>query len=142
MGNVERLQEFAEAVNRGDIESVVAALDPDIEWHLAEHSAFYTGEPFRGIDAIREGPFRNIAEHFDGFHTVVERLIDAGDTVVALVRYQGTVKATGKALDAAAVNIFDLRGGKLLKVQQVVDTWETARATGMVNGHRAEASTA
>jgi uncharacterized protein len=53
---------------------------------------------------------------------VTEELIGSGATVVAVVRYTGTGKATGKALDLPAVHVWDIRDGKLARFRQFIDT--------------------
>ena len=46
----------------------------------------------------------------------------SGGTVAAVVRYTGTGKATGKALDLPVVHIWDIRDGKLARFRQFIDT--------------------
>ncbi|HEY4810869.1 MAG TPA: hypothetical protein VIH71_07410 [Solirubrobacteraceae bacterium] len=43
-------------------------------------------------------------------------------TVAAIVRYTGTGKATGKALDEPAVHVWEIRDGKLARFRQFIDT--------------------
>ena len=47
---------------------------------------------------------------------------DAGNSVIVEVRYTGTVKATGKSVDAQACHIWDVKDGKVTRFQQYVDT--------------------
>lgn len=51
-----------------------------------------------------------------------EEFIGSGETVAAVVRYQGTGKASGKALDLPVVHIWDIRDGKLARFRQFIDT--------------------
>ena len=41
---------------------------------------------------------------------------------MAVVRYTGTGKSTGKELDIHAVHVWDVRDGKLARHRQFVDT--------------------
>jgi uncharacterized protein len=58
----------------------------------------------------------------EGFAITPEEYIGSGATVVAIVRYKGTGKATGKALDEPAVHVWDIRDGKLARFRQFIDT--------------------
>ena len=41
---------------------------------------------------------------------------------MAVVRYTGTGKSTGKALDLPAIHVWDIRDGKLARFRQFIDT--------------------
>ncbi len=73
----------------------------------------------RGRGAERLGP---ISEDVEGFAIAPEELIGSGSTVAAVVRYTGTGKATGKALDVPVVHVWDIRDGKLARFRQFIDT--------------------
>ena len=45
-------------------------------------------------------------------------------------RYKGIVQATGKAVDAQVIHVWDIADGKIAKFQQYTDTWQFAEATG------------
>ncbi|MEQ1935392.1 MAG: nuclear transport factor 2 family protein, partial [Fimbriimonadaceae bacterium] len=47
---------------------------------------------------------------------------NAGDTVIVEARYSGTFKASGKSMDAQVCHVWDVKGGKLTRFQQYVDT--------------------
>ena len=46
----------------------------------------------------------------------------SGEIIAAVVRYAGTGKATGKALDLPVVHIWEIRDGKLARFRQFIDT--------------------
>jgi hypothetical protein len=51
----------------------------------------------------------------------LERLIDAGDHVVAIGRTRGTVNATGAAFDVPIAHVWTLEGGKETQVRYCID---------------------
>ncbi len=55
-----------------------------------------------------------------------EEFVASGDTVVVVVRYTGTGKVTGKALDVPAVHVWEIRDGKLARFRQFIDTVQFA----------------
>ncbi len=117
---------------RGDIEPLLAALDPNVEWNEAEHVTFWPGSAFHGPDAIIEGLFGRIPPTFGAAWKVeVERLLAARDTVIMQGRYRGTVQATGTELSPQVAHIWDLNGDKIVRFQQYTDTWLFAQATGI-----------
>ena len=123
MGNVEHIGELYNAFARGDLPTVLGAMDPNIEWREAEGNPYEpSGNAWVGPDAIVENLFMKLATEWDGFTVNPKEFHDAGDTVVVEARYTGTHKATGKNLDAQVCHVFRLRDGKVTSFQQFVDT--------------------
>lgn len=114
----------------GDIPAVVGAMSPDIVWNEADDFPYADGNPYVGPQAILEGVFARIGGEWDGFDAHVEELLDAGDTVIALGRYSGTYKATGKAQDTQFVHVWRVRDGKAVRFQQYANTLHAARVIG------------
>ncbi len=129
--NAQFLQGLYEAFAKGDVPTVLAAMDPGLEWNEAEHSTFWPGHAFIGPEAVVEGVFARIPATFgDTFRIEIGRLLDSGSVVVMEGRYKGTVQATGKALDAQVTHVWDIADGKIARFQQYTDTWQYAEATG------------
>jgi uncharacterized protein len=129
--NAQFVQGLYNAFAKGDAPTVLAAMDPGIEWNEAEHGAFWPGHSFIGPEAVAEGVFaRTRATCGDTFRIEINRLLDSGSVVVMEGRYKGIVQATGKALDAQVTHVWDIADGKIAKFQQYTDTWQWAEATG------------
>jgi uncharacterized protein len=129
--NAEFLRGLYESFARGDVPTVLAAMDPKIEWNEAEHVTFWPGGPFVGPDAVVQGVFARIPATFgDTFRIEIGRLLDCGSVVVMEGRYKGVVQATGKELDVQVTHVWDIADGKAVKFQQYTDTWQFAQATG------------
>ena len=123
MGNVEQISEMYGAFARGDLDAILGAMDPNIEWREAEGNPYEpTGNAWIGPDAIVQNLFVKLATEWDGFSVNPKEFHDAGDTVVVEARYTGTHKQTGKNLDAQVCHVFRLRDGKVTSFQQFVDT--------------------
>ena len=91
------LKGLYESFTQGDIPTVLAAMDPKIEWNEAEHVTFWPGQAFVGPDAVVQGVFARIPATFgDTFRIEVNRIVDCGSVVVMEGRYKGVVQATGK----------------------------------------------
>jgi ketosteroid isomerase-like protein len=129
---VTRMQELYVAFGRGDIPTVLAAMDPGIEWREAEGNPWSPGHAFVGPQQIVEGVFQRIGAEFDGFEVVPTRFLGAGDTVIMEGRYRArSHSATGKALDAEVVHVWDLREGQIVRFHQYVDTRQWANVMGV-----------
>jgi ketosteroid isomerase-like protein len=125
--NVAATRRFIEAYNEGDLDSLVALADPNIEWEVApEHPAATT---HRGIDAVRE-------YHEDWRNTLHDLRIDlrsiaaSGDTVVTVcgVRGEGAESGADVEVEIAFLTTFD--DGKAVRVEEFLDPAEALRALG------------
>jgi ketosteroid isomerase-like protein len=118
--NVEFVNGVYGAFARGDVPAVLGAFAEDIEWFEAEGMPY--GGLHRGPEAVAQNVFGPITEDVEGFAVTPEELIGSGATVAAVVRYTGTGKATGKALDVPVVHVWDVRDGKIARFRQFIDT--------------------
>jgi ketosteroid isomerase-like protein len=119
-----------DSFGKGDIPAVLAQFDPEIEWVAAENLPHVEKSPFHGPQAILQNVFMHIPEDWNGFRVNVEKIIDAGDTVVMLGRYTATSKATGQPLNAQVAHVWTIRNGKAVKFQQYADTAQFQRVIG------------
>jgi len=126
--NVEVIRGIYGAFSRGDIGAVMAAMTPDIVWNEAEGFPYADRNPYVGPEAIVQGAFVRIGADWDGFAVAVDEILDAGDRIVALGRYKGTSRRTGKAINAQLVHVWTVASGKAARFQQYADTLQVARA--------------
>ncbi|GAC1434320.1 MAG: hypothetical protein NVSMB51_01180 [Solirubrobacteraceae bacterium] len=118
--SIEFVKDVYGSFARGDVPAVLGAFADDIEWYEAEGMPY--GGLHRGGEAVAQKVFGPIAEDVEGFAVVPEEFVGSDRTVAAVVRYSGTGKATGKALDLPVVHIWDIRDGKLARFRQFIDT--------------------
>ena len=128
--NVALVQGIYDAFASGNVPAVLGAMSPDIVWNEAENFPLADRNPYVGPDAILQGVFARLAGDWDGFAVAADELLDAGDTVIALGRYHGSCKATGRPIRAQMVHVWRLADGKATAFQQYTDTLQVARATG------------
>ena len=90
--NVEAFKRGLEAGNRGDVETLLEELDPEVEWHSALH-ALLGGEQtvFRGHDGVRE-MLRDLNEAFGEIHIEISEIRDLGDRLVAIGRNRNVAR--------------------------------------------------
>jgi hypothetical protein len=123
MSNVDVLRGLYAAVEQGDIERVLGAMDAEIEWREAEGNPYEpSGQAWIGPDAVVQNLFVHLGSEWDGFTVHPKEFHDAGDTVVVEGRYTGTHNETGKSLDAQVCHVWRVRDGKITSFQLFVDT--------------------
>lgn len=130
--NVAIIRGVYEAFAKGDVAGVLGRMSPDIVWHEAENFPYADRNPYRGPEAVAAGVFARCIGEWHGFGVRMNDLIDGGDRVVALGRYVGEHKATGRSMNPQAVHVWTIRDGKVVAFQQYIDTLDVARATGAV----------
>jgi uncharacterized protein len=127
--NVEVVRRGYDAFNCGDIEGALDILHPDVEWstYLVPGPG---GATYRGHDGVRElwSDARNI---FGDFRNDPERIMEAGDKVVAFITVRGRGKASGIAVKARIAHVMTLRHAKVLRVQSFEDRDEALKAAGL-----------
>lgn len=124
MTNGDLIKGVYEAFAKGDVPNVLGAMDPSISW--TEAAGFPYGGTYIGPNAVLENVFMKLVTEWDGFSAVPERIVDGGDTVVALGHYGGTYKKTGKTMRVPFAHVYDLSGGKIVKFVQHTDTLKVA----------------
>ena len=117
-----------DAFARGDVPAVVAALDPAIHWQEAEGFLYADGNPYVGPDAVLQGVFGRIGSEWDRFTVTPEQILATPDGAVALGRYTGTHKQTGRRIDAQFAHVWRVNGGKITGFQQYTDTAQFHKA--------------
>lgn len=108
------------------IQHLLAALSPDVEWTEAE--GFPYAGTYIGIDALLQGVFQRLATEWDDYRADVHTYLAEGDRVAAFGIYSGTYKATGKSMTARFVHLYQLRDGRIVRMQQYVDSALVHRA--------------
>lgn len=120
--NKKTVQGMYEAFGRGDIGTVLAALDPGVEWWEAENFIYADNNPYVGPDAVLQGVFARIGGEWEGFSVSPKEVLDAGNTIVGHGHYSGKFRNTGRDVRAQFAHVFTFRDGKIVKFQQYTDT--------------------
>jgi uncharacterized protein len=106
--DLEALRAGYEALNRGEVESVMELIDPDIEWQPGPEdpqSGVFTGR------AEFERFLRSWNESFDEFRLEPEEMTVAGESVIVVVRQSGRGHRSGVALGVRTVHMWTIRDG-------------------------------
>jgi ketosteroid isomerase-like protein len=116
--DVVRRQYLAAAT--GDLDTLRETLAADVEW--TEMAGFPLGGTYRGPDAVVTGVLARLAAEWDGFAAHDDTYVTDGDDVVVLARYTGRHHSTAKELNVRVAHHYTVRGGKIVRFEQFVDS--------------------
>jgi len=120
-------QENVEVVRRFLVLEVDEALeyaDPEIVWNPAEEAAA------EGHDAVRASLVRWKGE-WEDYELLPEEFEHVGDRVVAAVRMRARGRASGIPVDARFYDVYTLRQGKIVRMDQFTRRSEALEAAGL-----------
>jgi len=118
--NVEIVRRFLAA----EMDEALALADPGIVWNPIEES------PEQGHDAVRASAVRWKSE-WDDYELVPEDFADMGDCVLATVRLRGRGRGSGIEVDARFFDLYTLRDGKIIRMDQFAEESEALAAVGL-----------
>ncbi len=129
--NVEAFKRGLEAGNRGDVETLLEELDPEVEWHSALH-ALLGGEQtvFRGHDGVRQ-MLRDLNEAFGEIRIEISEIRDLGDRLVAIGHNRAVGKASGAETLTPFALVTEIKNGKTASVRGYLDPVMALEAAGL-----------
>ncbi|MEV4313585.1 nuclear transport factor 2 family protein [Actinocrispum sp. NPDC049592] len=121
---VVRRQYLASAA--GDLEALRDTLAPDVEW--TEMAGFPLAGTYRTPTGVTSNVMEKLAADWDGWTAHDDTYVVDGENVVVLARYTATNKATGKDIAVRVAHHFVVRGGRIVRFEQFVDTAKVREA--------------
>jgi ketosteroid isomerase-like protein len=125
--NVALVGEIVEALNRGDVDGMLARMHPDFEWRPLESS------PVAGVARGHEQVRRYVEDWLGTFSGVRLELSDPteiADRVIVAVRGHGRGRASGLQLDSSFHQVWTVRGGTALAMEEHPTREEALGALG------------
>jgi ketosteroid isomerase-like protein len=132
--NVDFVRAQMEAFNRGDIEAVLAAYDPAIEFEVATDQGRDSPDfaVYHGVDEVR-AMLADFLEAFSEMRLEPERFVDGGDAVIVVLRVRQRGRASGAEVASTRyANVVTLREGKIVRVQDFPEPADAFAALGLV----------
>ncbi|HSJ18175.1 MAG TPA: nuclear transport factor 2 family protein [Solirubrobacterales bacterium] len=128
--NVEIVQEAIEAFNRGDFETALKRMHPDIEWQTLD--TFPDAETYHGHEEVREF-WQTWRDTFRGFRLHLEECVAVGERhVLATFRVSGEGTGSGVAVESPAVfQLGEMRDGQVIRVGMFSHEGEALEAAGL-----------
>jgi len=102
-------------LNRGDVDGMLARMDPDFEWRPLEASP--VARVYRGHEQVRHY-IEDWLGTFDSVRIQLEDVTEVGDRVVAVVRGHGRGRASGVELHSPFCQLWTLRRGTAIAIEE------------------------
>jgi ketosteroid isomerase-like protein len=114
-GSVDVVREIIGALNRGDVEAMLARMDPDFEWRPLEKSP--VSRNYRGHEQVRRY-VEDWLSTFDNLRLELGQPSAVGDHVVVVVRGHGRGRASGVELINHFCQVWTLRQGRAVRMEE------------------------
>ena|SRR5690348_2088053 len=120
--NVTFVQSMYAAFSRGDIETIIQACTPDIEWHSGGRKEDYPAFGLRkGAAEVRDF-FRTVAGQLEFSEFLPQEFYCDRDKVFVLGQYTAAMRKNGDRVSSDWCHVFTFRGGKVEKFREFTDT--------------------
>ena len=100
--NVSVVRGMYEAFDSADIPTIIAALDPKVEWWEAENFIYADKNPYVGPDAVLEGVFMRIGNEWEGSQYPPKKFwmpeTPRSDMAITLEPTKRTASVSGRSL--------------------------------------------
>ena len=116
--NAERVRAFYRGVASGDM-GAMRIFSPEIEFAMPE--VLPHGGTIHGLEALGHY-FGEVQERWDDFRAELDDLVNGDARVVALGRFCGRPKASGRYVEIPFALVWTLRDGVAVRVDEYTDT--------------------
>jgi ketosteroid isomerase-like protein len=123
--NVEIIRRGLDAYNKGDVEAMLETADPDIEF--VPLRSLVVGGSYRGHEGIRQF-FEDLDEEWENRVIRNEDFRERDDSVLLLGEFEARGKASGVEMHSPVAWLFELRDGKVMRMQAYSNQEEALRA--------------
>ena len=114
-GPVDLVGEIIEALNRGDVDGMLARMHPEFEWRPLEASP--VARVYRGHDQVRRY-VEDWLSIFESLRVELEEPTEVADHVVAVARAYSRGRASGVELDTRFCQVWTVSGGTAIRMEE------------------------
>jgi ketosteroid isomerase-like protein len=118
--NVDVVRQVYGAFGRGDLDGILALLDPQVAWRTPGPPDLPTAGMHRGVNAVREF-FGKLSSTFEVTNFEPQDFLAQDDKVVVLGTSLERVKAAGNAIEFRWVHIFTIRNDRIVAFDERAD---------------------
>ena len=129
--NVEAFKRAVDAINSGDVDAVLKAVHPEVEFHaFMEELLGGKGRVYSGHAGVREF-FRDFNDHFDELHWEYPDIRDLGDRVLAIGTFRARGRRSGAEVETPIGALTHFENGIATRVWSTGDPGEALKAAGL-----------
>jgi ketosteroid isomerase-like protein len=122
--DVEKVRAGLAAYNRGDLDTLMAMYDPEVEFVTLLQGTHHGKEALRLL-------FEENRNNMPGYRLDPDELIDAGDKVIAMVRLGGAGRVSHIAMDDRIAFLFTIQEGLAIRQQTFRNKEDALEAAGL-----------
>ncbi|WP_284335249.1 nuclear transport factor 2 family protein [Comamonas sp. NoAH] len=100
--------------------NLLAVLAPNATW--TEAAGFPYAGTYVGPEQIISGVFQRLSTEWEDYSAKVHTYLADGDKVAAFGVYSGMYRKTGKTMRASFAHLYRIKEGKILSMEQFVDS--------------------
>jgi ketosteroid isomerase-like protein len=124
--DVEKVEELYRAFEKRDVKSILMQMSKEVE--VVQSSELPWGGTFSGHEGVRQF-LAALGENIQS-RVQIERLIDAGENVVAVGRTVGKSIAAGLEFDIPVVHVWTFQDGQVVRFQPMIENATMLAALG------------
>lgn len=124
--NLDIIRATYEGSSQENGKHLLAVLTPDTRW--TEAAGFPYAGTYVGAEQILAGVFQRLATEWENYQARVHTYLADGKHVAAFGIYSGTYRQTGKAMTASFAHLYLLEDGKIVSMEQFVDSHSVQQA--------------
>lgn len=118
--NIAVVRQVYGAFGRGDLDGILALLDPQVAWRTPGPPDLPTAGMHRGVNGVREF-FGKLLNTFEITNFEPQDFLAQDEKVVVLGTSLERVKATGNAIEFRWVHVFTIRNGRIVAFEEPAD---------------------
>jgi uncharacterized protein len=125
---VKAAQRLYDAFAARDADALLDAMDEQFAGRVSEGMPLGVGGRHEGRERMLRNVWIKVFAAYDTKPEVTRYIETGGDELVAIGRYVGTARGTGRPLDAAFAHVLSIRDGRVASLEQITDThrWHEA----------------
>jgi ketosteroid isomerase-like protein len=127
--NVERAYQVYDAMNRADLDGVLALTDPDVV-AVPRLLSVEGGDAYRGHHGVR-GWWESIFGVFPDFKATVLEVRGVADATISHVRFQGRGGESAVPFEDTIWQVVKWRNGRAVWIKSYMDRAEALQAAGL-----------
>jgi uncharacterized protein len=128
--DVELVKSAFETWNRGEIDAFVDYTSEDVAWLEVSGRPEGGATERLGRERLRQG-LKSLFDAWESYYVYVQRIEEAGDRVLAIVREVGRGRASGVEIDGRWGYLITVKNGEMVRVEAYRDPDVALRMAGL-----------
>jgi 2-(1,2-epoxy-1,2-dihydrophenyl)acetyl-CoA isomerase len=120
--HVDAARRLYQAIAARDAHALLEAMEEEFEGRVSQGMPLGVGGRHEGRERMLHDVWLKVFAAFDTMPQVARFIETGGPELVAVGRYVGSARETGRPVDAAFAHVLSIRGGRVASLEQITDT--------------------